>query len=49
MNRYFTKTFLHFLFGFLVIIAIAFVVAAIAGNREPQAKPQPIDNIATQG
>ena len=43
MNRYFTRTFLLFLFGFLVIISIAFAVVAYVGSKVP---PAPIDNSA---
>jgi hypothetical protein len=35
------KTFLHFFFGFLAIVAAAFGVLAYAGSQ-----PQPIDNVA---
>ena len=41
MHRYFTRTFLLFLFGFLVIISIAFAIVAYVGSKVP---PSQVDN-----
>jgi hypothetical protein len=42
MKRYFTRTFYKFLFGFLVIIVVAFSALAVLGLNNPQ----PVDNVA---
>jgi hypothetical protein len=42
MDRYFTKTFTKFLFGFLTIIAIAFGVIIVSAPYFPE----PVDNVA---
>jgi hypothetical protein len=44
MERYFTKTFFRFFFGFVVIIGVAFVVLAVASSWRTQATP--VDNVA---
>jgi hypothetical protein len=43
MNKYFTKTFFRFFFGFLAIIAVAFGVLLTS----TWVLPTPVDNIAT--
>ena len=42
MNRYFTKTFYKFFFGFLVILAVAFGVMALTAS----VTPSPVDTVA---
>jgi len=42
MERYFTKTFAKFAFGFLTIIAMAFGVMAVAAPH----MTEPVDNVA---
>jgi hypothetical protein len=44
MNKYFTKDFYRFFFGFMVIIAVAFGVMIIASAFAPELPD--IDNIA---
>lgn len=42
MKRYLTPTFFKFLFGFLIIVALAFAALAFVGSENAQ----PVDNIA---
>lgn len=42
MQRYYTKTFVKFLFAFLGIIALGFAVAIFVSP----AAPAPVDNVA---
>ncbi len=42
MNRYFTKTFYRFFFGFLVILGVAFGVMAFTASLAP-AQPAGVD------
>jgi TRAP-type C4-dicarboxylate transport system permease small subunit len=44
MNHYFTKTFIKFLFAFLVILFVAFGVIVAAGVWNN--KTSPVDNLA---
>jgi dolichol kinase len=43
MDRFFTKTFMRFFVGFVLIIGAAFGVLALANNFEG---PSPVDNLA---
>ena len=43
MNPYFTKTFIRFFVGFVVIIGVAFGVLSITSALDA---PVPIDNLA---
>ncbi len=45
MNRFFTKTFVRFLFGFLIILAIAFGIIIIVGQYL-QHQPKNVDNVS---
>jgi hypothetical protein len=45
MERYFTKAFFKFFFGFLVIIAVAFGVLVVTSHMGPESPT--IDNTAT--
>jgi hypothetical protein len=45
MDRYFTRTFYRFLFGFLAIIVVAFSVLVVLGLNTPKELP-PVDNAA---
>jgi hypothetical protein len=42
MKRYTTRTFFKFLFGFLVIIVLAFVGLFLVSSNTPK----PVDNVA---
>lgn len=42
MDKYFTRTFFKFLFGFIFIIVAAFSVLIVLGQNAPR----PVDNIA---
>ncbi len=44
MNKYFTKTFFKFFFGFLIIIGVAFGLLIGASMFVPT--PMPVDNTA---
>jgi hypothetical protein len=44
VNRFFTKTFTKFLFGFLAILAVALGVMIAAGMWSNQTNP--VDNLA---
>ena len=43
MKRYYTKTFVTFLFAFLGIVAVGFGIAVLASRGEA---PAPVDNVA---
>lgn len=43
MDRYFTKTFVKFFVGFVLIIGVAFGVLALSSTLSA---PAPIDNLA---
>ncbi len=42
MDKYVTKTFIKFFFGFVTIIGIAFAVIIVTASNEYQ----PVDNVA---
>ncbi len=42
----FNNSFYHFFFGFVAIIGIAFVVLLVAGYKNSQDLPEPVDNVA---
>ncbi len=46
MDRYFTKTFRHFVLGFLVILALAFGVIIVVAPQLETVSPDPVDNVA---
>jgi len=47
MDRFFTKTFSRFFFGFLGIIIIALAVLIAAGYIAKEQPTSPVDNTAT--
>lgn len=42
----FDKTFYHFFFGFVAIIFVAFTILLVAGYKDKQNSPSPVDNLA---